>query len=187
MAQDGAAASLAALDERRREQAMARFAALRPHLEEGVSLACAAGHAGIPVRTADRWLARYRRGGLAGLARSARRDAGTRRMPADLVALVEGMALKPPRLSAAAIHRRVGAVTKAQGWRVPSYGAVHAIVAALDPGMVTLAQEGQSPTGTATSWSIATARTPPTRSGRPTTPCSTCSSLTRAASRPGLG
>ena len=142
MTQNGAAASLAALDERRREQAMARFAALRPHLEEGVPLARAASHAGIPVRTAERWLARYRRGGLAGLARPARRDAGTRRMPADLVALVEGMALKPPRSSAAAIHRRVGAVAKAQGWRVPSYGAVHAIVAALDPGMVTLAQEG---------------------------------------------
>ena len=142
MAQDEAAASLAALDERRREQAMARFAVLRPHLEKGVPLVRAAGHAGIPVRTAERWLARYHRGGLAGLARSARRDAGTRRMPADLVALVEGMALKPPRSSAAAIHRRVGAVAKAQGWRVPSYGAVHAIVAALDPGMVTLAQEG---------------------------------------------
>ena len=106
MAQNGAAASLAALDERRREQAMARFAALRPHLEEGVPLARAASHAGIPIRTAERWLARYHQDGLAGLARPARRDAGTRRMPADLVALVEGMALKPPRSSAAAIHRR---------------------------------------------------------------------------------
>lgn len=66
MAQDEAAASLAALDERRREQAMARFAVLRPHLEKGVPLVRAAGHAGIPVRTAERWLARYHRGGLAG-------------------------------------------------------------------------------------------------------------------------
>ena len=81
MAQDGTVASLAALDERRREQAMARFAALRPHLEEGVPRARAAGHAGIPVRTAERWLARYRRDGLAGLARSAPRAAGTRRAP----------------------------------------------------------------------------------------------------------
>jgi putative transposase len=83
MTQDRAAASFAALDERRREQAMARFAVLRPSLEEGVPLA------------------RYRRGGLAGLARPIRRDAGTHRSPADLVALVEGMALKPPRSSAA--------------------------------------------------------------------------------------
>ena len=63
-------------------------------------------------------------------------------MPADLVALIEGMALKPPRSSAAAIHRRIGPVAEVRGWRVPSYGAVHAIVAALDPGMATLAQEG---------------------------------------------
>lgn len=144
MTQDVAAAAFAALDERRREQAMARFAVIRPHLDGGVPLTRAADHAGVPVRTAERWLARYRKGGLAGLARPARRDAGVRRLPADLVALVEGMALKSPRLSAAAIHRRLGAIAKAQGWRVPSYGTVHAVATALDPGMVTLAQEGSA-------------------------------------------
>ena len=54
------------------------------------------------------------------------------------------MALKPPRLSVAAIHRQMSTVAKAQGWRVPSYGTVHAIIAGLDPGMVTLALEGQA-------------------------------------------
>lgn len=140
--QEGAATSFAALDGQRREQAAARFAVLRPYLEEGVPLTRAAGQAGVSVRTAERWLARYRQGGLSSLARLPRRDAGTRRSPADLVALVEGMALKRPWSSAAAIHRRVGAVAKAQGWCVPSYGTVHAIIAALDPGMVTLAQDG---------------------------------------------
>ncbi len=52
---------------------MARFAALRPYLEEGILLARAAGA-------------------------SARSDDGTRRTHPELVALVEGMALKPPRL-----------------------------------------------------------------------------------------
>ena len=121
---------------------MTRFAVLRPHLEEGVPLPHATGEAGVPVRTAERWLARYRQGGLANLARPSRRDAGTRQLPLDLIALVEGMALKRPKSSVAAIHRRVGTVAKLQGWRVPSYGTVHAIIAALDPGMVTLAQEG---------------------------------------------
>ena len=102
----------------------------------------AAGEAGVPVRTAERWLARYRQGGLANLARASRHDAGTRQLPLDLLALVEGMALRRPRSSAAAIHRRVGAAAKAQGWRIPSYGTVHAVIAALDPGMVTLAQDG---------------------------------------------
>ncbi len=142
MVQELAATSFAGLDEQRRKQAMIRFAMLRPCLEEGVPLTRAASEAGIPVRTAERWLARYRRGGLVGLARPGRRDAGTHRSPAALVALIEGMALKRSRSSVAAIHRRVIAVAKVQGWVVPSYGTVHAITAALDPGMVTLAQDG---------------------------------------------
>ncbi len=144
MAQEKAAASFAAQDEQQREQAMARFAVLRPHLEDGVPLTRAADAAGIPVRTAGRWLARYRQSGLTGLARTTRPDAGTHRSPADLVALIEGMALKPPQSSAAAIHRRIGAAAEAQGWRVPSYSTVYAIIAALNPRMVTLAQEGPS-------------------------------------------
>ena len=56
---------------------------------------------------------------------------------AHLVALVEGMALKRPLPSAAVIHRRVRAVAEAQDWRVRSHGTVHAIIVALDPGMVT--------------------------------------------------
>jgi len=43
-----------------REQAMARFAVLRPHLEDGVPLARAASDAGVAVRTTQQWLARYR-------------------------------------------------------------------------------------------------------------------------------
>ena len=142
MVQGRATPSYTDMDERQHEQAMTRFAVLKPHLEDGVPLQRAAGEAGIPVRTAERWLARYRPSGLASLVRSSRRDAGTRRSPEPLVALVEGMALKRPRSSAAAIHRRIGAAAKAQGWRVPSYSAVHAIIAALDPGMMTLAQDG---------------------------------------------
>ena len=120
MMQEGTATPFVGLDEQRRKQAMIRFAVLRPCLEEGVPLTRAASEAGIPVRTAERWLARYRQGGLVGLARAGRRDAGTHRSPAALVALIEGMALKRPRSSVAAIHRRVVAVAKAQGWVVPS-------------------------------------------------------------------
>ena len=142
MAENGAVAPFAALDEQRRGQAMDRLAVLQPHLEAGVPLTRAAAHAGVPVRTAERWLARYRACGLAGLARPARRDAGVRRTRPELVALIEGMALSPPQMSTAGIHRRVGTAAKARGWSVPSYGAVHAVIAALDPAMVTLAQEG---------------------------------------------
>ena len=69
MARERTTASLAALGEGGQAQAMARFAVLRPHLEDGVPLTRAATEAGVPLRTAQRWLARYRRDGLAGLAR----------------------------------------------------------------------------------------------------------------------
>jgi putative transposase len=134
---------LAQLDAPERDKAMARFAALRPHLEEGVPLARAADDAGVAVRTAQRWLARYRAGGLAGLARTARADTGRRRLPAELAGLIEGLALRKPRPTVAVIHRRALAAARQHGWPAPSYGTVYAIVRALDPAMVTLAQEGQ--------------------------------------------
>ncbi len=78
----GTAPALASLSAGERRQAMDRFAMLRPHLEEDVPLSRAADHAGIAVRTAERWLGLFRRGGLAGRARPARRDAGRDRLPA---------------------------------------------------------------------------------------------------------
>lgn len=96
MARERAAASFATLTEEGQAQAMARFAVLRSHLEDGLPLAGAADAAGVPLRTAQRWLARYRRDGLAGLARRGRSDAGARRSPDDLVTLIEGMGLKRP-------------------------------------------------------------------------------------------
>ena len=142
MARERPTASFATLTGEGQAQAMARFAVLRPHLEDSVPLARAADAAGVPLRTAQRWLARYRRDGLAGLARRGRGDAGARRSPDDLVTVIEGMGLKRPRLSAAAIHRRVRDVAATQGWRAPSYGTVHAILSSLDLAMVTLAQDG---------------------------------------------
>src|SRR5690349_11984992 len=133
---------LVALPEEQRQLAMKRVAVLQPHFEEGVPLTQAARDAGVPLRTAERWLARYRQTGLAGLARPVRRDAAAHKLPADLVALIEGMGLKKPRSSIAAIHRRISKIAQAHGWRVPSYSTVYAILAALDPAMVTLAQDG---------------------------------------------
>lgn len=141
-ASDAAELPFTALDEDRRLEAMARLAVLRPALEGDVPLARAADEAGVPLRTAQRWLARYRKEGVQGLARPVRRDAGRRRLRPELVALVEGLGLKRPHRSAATIHRRAGEVARAEGWPVPSYAAVHAILAQLDPAMVMLAHKG---------------------------------------------
>lgn len=136
------APALADLSEAQRRQAMTRFAVLRPYLEGDIPLACTARDAGVPGRTVERWLTRYRRDGLAGLTRRVRGDAGTHRLQADLVALIEGMGLKKPRCSAAAIHRRISNIAKAHGWHVPSYSTVYAILSGLDPAVVTLAHDG---------------------------------------------
>ncbi|MGH2796360.1 MAG: helix-turn-helix domain-containing protein, partial [Thermoleophilaceae bacterium] len=94
------------LSEQQRARALARHTTLRPHLENGVPLARAAAAAAVPLRTAERWLALYRRGGLAALAPATRRDRGRRRFPDDLVALIEGMALRRPAPSIAHVHRQ---------------------------------------------------------------------------------
>jgi putative transposase len=145
MAEGGTPApALACWNDEQRRQAMDRFAVLRPYLEDGIPLSHAADHAGVALRTAERWLSRYRRHGLEGLARSTRGNAGGHRLPSHFVALIEGLGLKRPRSSAAAIHRRAVEVAKAHGWPAPSYGTVHAILARLDPAMVMLAHGGEA-------------------------------------------
>jgi putative transposase len=138
----GAAVPLTALTEEQRRQAQDRFAVLRPYLEEQASLSHAARQAGVPLRTAQRWLRHYRQHGLAGLARPPRHDRGRRRLPDPLVRLIEGLALRRPPPSVAGVHRQVTTVARERGWPVPSYGRVYDIVRHLDPGLVTLAHEG---------------------------------------------
>jgi putative transposase len=128
-----------ALDE---ERLLRRFGVLRSYLQDGVALSAAAAQAGVSARTARRWLARYRSGGLAALARPARSDHGQRRTPAVLVELIEGLALRRPAPPIAFIHRRVVDVALEHGWPAPSYATVHAVVRALDPGLVVLAHDG---------------------------------------------
>ena len=77
----------------------------------------------VPLRTAQRWLARYRADGLAGLARPQRSDRGVRRTRPELVALIEGLALRRPRPSVATITRRAGQSAAERGWPAPSYDA----------------------------------------------------------------
>ena len=134
--------ALATFTEEEREQAMARYAVLRPHIDEGIPLSEAARDAGVPLRSVQRWLARYRASGLVGLARMKRSDTGNRKLPAELVDLIEGMALRKPRPSVATIHRRMTALAAKRKWAPPSYGSVYGIVRHLNPAMVTLAQDG---------------------------------------------
>ncbi len=121
-----------------------RMLVLRPHLERGVPLAQAAGAAGVPIRTARRWLAAYRAGGPAALEPAPRSDRGRRRTAVELVELIEGLALRRPPPSVADIHRQVCRVAAERGLSAPSYTTVRETVAGLDAGLVTLAHHGSA-------------------------------------------
>jgi putative transposase len=126
----------------RRDEAFRRWQILQPHLEDGVPLPAAAAAAGVPLRTAQRWLTAYRASGIAGLARKPRSDRGVRKVPDELCLLVEGLALRSPAPSTANVARQVAQVAAEQDWPIPSYDVVYDIVRGIDPAMRTLALEG---------------------------------------------
>ncbi len=75
---------MSSLPDEGRLRAFARFQIIRPFLEEGVPLTQIAQDQGLVLRTARRWVDRYRREGLAGLARKERNDKDKRKLAAPL-------------------------------------------------------------------------------------------------------
>jgi putative transposase len=133
---------LATLSEATRAEVHRRWLVLQAHIDGGVPLTRVAATSGIPYRTLQRWLARYQVGGLSGLARAARADRGRSGFPEPLRLLAEGLALRTPAPSAAQVHRQVAAVAEREGWPVPSYSSVYAIIRGIDPALRTLAVDG---------------------------------------------
>jgi putative transposase len=134
---------LTALPPQERDRALERYRILQPCVEHDAPLKRVAHQHGIPLRTAARWLAQYRRYGLVGLARRGRRDRGHGRgLPPQLKELIEGLALRTPPPSVALVYRQVIEVARRNGWSIPTYKRVYRIVKQLDPALVTLAHDG---------------------------------------------
>src|SRR5947199_868755 len=134
---------LTSLSEAQRTQAYARFALLRPALEGQVSQTQLAREQHLSLSTIQRWIKQYREKGLAGLANARRSDKGkSRRLPAEAITLIEGLALQSPPRSMAAIHRQVSAIAEKRGWKSPSYDRVRQIIKGVDPALVTYAHQG---------------------------------------------
>ncbi len=133
---------LTSLSEAARARALERVYCLQPHLEAGQPLTPLARRQAIPPRTARRWVQQYRQHGLAGLARQPRGDRGRRKLLPDMQQLIEGLVLRKPLPTVAAIHRQVRKVAGEHGWPAPSYGTVYAVVQRLDRALITLAHEG---------------------------------------------
>jgi putative transposase len=126
-----------------RQQAMARFQIIQPFLERGVPLPELARHHGVALRTAWRWVQRYRTGGLVALSRTRRAGRGIpRRVTPDLTQRIEALALQTPPLSVAAIHRQVLTLAAAQGTPAPCYRTVYNIIRRIAPALRTLAHHG---------------------------------------------
>jgi len=126
---------------------MAKFEFLRPFLENRMSLESLARRQGISIRTARRWARAFRDEGLPGLSPKTRGDKGKCRLSRTLSEIIEAFALEKPRLSIAAIHRKVAAIATERGERAPRYCTVYTIIKALDPALVALAHEGASAYG----------------------------------------
>jgi putative transposase len=106
---------------------------IRPHAKDAVPLVAAARHADVPLRSVQRWLACTARAGWSRSPAGGRSDRRRHRLPSELAMLIESLALGSPRPTLAATHRQASEVAAQRG-AVPSYGSVHAIVTALDPG-----------------------------------------------------
>jgi putative transposase len=134
---------LAELSTEARELALERFRLLVPHLEGKRTLRSVALEAGVPFRTAQRWVERYRKSGLAALSRKGRADEGGRRVYSQrILEAIEGLALERPPLPITAIYRQVKLFADSIGETVPSYPAVHRIVRKLPASLLMLAHEG---------------------------------------------
>lgn len=113
-----------------------RLPALNPHLHDAVPLTVAAKAAGVSTRTARRWLVDHRADGAAALVRSGRTDRGGWRITAELVELIEGLALRRPAPEIAQVYRKVVEVAAERGLPVPSYNSVRRVIQRLDRGLV---------------------------------------------------
>src|SRR4051812_17991653 len=99
---------LTSLSEAQRTRALEGFALLRPPLEGQISQTQLAREQQIPISTIQRWIKQYREKGLAALANISRSDKGKRRrLSAEAITLIEGLALQTPPRSVTSIHRHV--------------------------------------------------------------------------------
>ena len=108
-------------------------------------LAGVAREASLPLRTAQRWVSRYRRFGLIGLIRAGRADQGKRRrVPDDLRRLAEGLALERPPLGPERhLPGNLPHCPRARGEPPPGYHTIYNVIRAIPDDLKTLALDGE--------------------------------------------
>ena len=135
--------TLTAISDTERKLALERFRLLEPHLQNGRELRSVSEGSGVSFRTLQRWVANYKRDGLAGLVRKERTDVGERRTTSPrLREAIEGLALEKPPLPLSSVHRQAKRFAEMIGEPTPSYWIVRDIVHNLPSDLRTLAQQG---------------------------------------------
>lgn len=121
-----------------------KIALLRQH-DNGVPWTRLAAESGVSLRTLSRWARAYRADSTShGLARRQRSDHGRRRIPTELIEIVEALALAKPAPTVAFVHRRVAGIAHDRGLSAPSYSSVRSLVTGIDPGLRALAEHGDA-------------------------------------------
>ena len=116
---------------------------IEPYLDGAQTLATVARDADVTLRTAQRWVERYRRDGLSSLSRKERIDQGSRRVISNrMLETIEGLALERPRVPIAAIYRELKEFATQTGEPLPSYPVVYRVVRAMPASLLTLAHQG---------------------------------------------
>ncbi|MBV9171206.1 MAG: helix-turn-helix domain-containing protein [Chloroflexi bacterium] len=147
-------------------------------------MAALAREQALRPRTLQRWLRAYRQDGLLALVRKSRSDRGRSSLvSAELKDLIEGLALRRPPLSSAAVYREAVAIAQARGWRVPSYHTVYRVIQQLPAALVTLAHDGTNVYADRFELLYRREAARSMRSGRRITPRWTCGCSTNAGGR----
>jgi putative transposase len=135
--------ALADMSDVERKLALERYKLLEPHLQNGRELRSVSEGSDVSFRTLQRWVAGYKREGLAGLVRKGRIDSGERRtVTPRLCEAIEGLALEKPPLPLISVYRQAKQFAHLVGEPAPSYWVVRDIVLSLPNDLRTLAQQG---------------------------------------------
>ena len=120
-----------------------KYKIIQPFLEEGLPLSYISISQNIPLRTLQRWCKNYKDQGLSSLQKQPRSDKGKyRNISKKLLHFIEGLALRRPKLSIAAITNKANELAKTINESSISYNTVSKIINNLPKSMIVLAQDG---------------------------------------------
>lgn len=133
---------LVSFSETERSRALEKFYSIKPFLEGLAPLTVLSRQQNIPLRTMRRRVKQYRTHGLSGLIRSKHSGKACKYANPELIALIEGLALRSHGRTSSSIWREVCKFCAAENWPLPTYTAVYRTIRKLHPQLITLAHAG---------------------------------------------